>query len=122
MGLLLAHKRCCCWWFRVGVGAVHEYMVHIHYVWFMVEKAPFRGYRAIDVRHMRTGHNHALPSNPGTQWVMVSAGIAQERVVMARSQMGNVDRMLRRPFAAPPTVPTSEHRRHPEHGYMGWDW
>ena len=68
----------------------------------MVEKAPFR---AIDVRHMRTGHNHALPSNPGTQWVMVSAGIAQERVVMARSQMPAVDRMLRRPSAAPPTAP-----------------
>ena len=42
---------------------------------------------AIDVRHLRKGHNHALPSNPGTQWVVVSAGIAQERVVMARSQM-----------------------------------
>ena len=42
---------------------------------------------------MRTGHNHALPSNPGTQWVVVSAGIAQERVVMlmARSQMPDVD-------------------------------
>ena len=49
---------------------------------------------AIDVRHMRTGHNHTLPSNPGTQWVVVSAGIAQERVVMARSPTVDVDRKL----------------------------
>ena len=28
------------------------------------------------------GHNHALPSNPGNQWVVVIAGIAQERIAM----------------------------------------
>ena len=77
----------------------HSYICVI-IIW--LTKVPFR---AIDVRHMRTGHNHALPSNPGTQWVVVRAGIAQERVVMARSQMPDVDRMLRRPSAAPPTAP-----------------
>ena len=84
-------------------GMLHHLHESFHictYALYMVEKCHF------DVRHKRTGHNHALiPSNHGTQWVVVSAGIAQERVVMARSQMPDVDRMLRRPSAAPPTAP-----------------
>ena len=47
---------------------------------------------AIDVRHLRTGHNYALLSNPGTHHNALSAGIAWERVVMARSYMPDVNR------------------------------
>ena len=54
-------------------------------------------------------HDHALPSNPGTQWVVVSAGIAQERVGMARSQMLDADRMLQRPSASA-LLPTGTRR------------
>ena len=49
---------------------------------------------AIDVWHLRTGHNYALLSNPGTHHNPLSAGIAWERpcaVVMARSHMPDVD-------------------------------
>ena len=45
---------------------------------------------AEDVRHLRTGHNYALLSNPGTHHNPLSAGIAWERVVMARYQMPDV--------------------------------
>ena len=71
------------------------------------------------------GHNHALPSNPGNQqWVVVIAGIAQERVVMARySQMVEAFSVVRRDDRRRHRRRhPSEHRRDPEHGYMGWDW
>ena len=47
---------------------------------------------AIDVRHLRTGHNYVLLNNPGTHHNPMSAGIAWERVVMACSLMPDVDR------------------------------
>ena len=73
----------------------------MRYIW--LKSAISSDRRPADMRTLC--YNQALPSNPGTQWVVVSAGIAQERVVMARSQMPDIDRMLRRPSMAPPTAP-----------------
>ena len=47
---------------------------------------------ATDFHHLITGHNYALLSNPGTHHNPLSAGIAWERVFMARSHMPDVFR------------------------------
>ena len=58
------------------------------------------------------GHNHALPSNPGTQWVVVSAGIAWERAVMGRSQMVEAFSLSSDDRRRHRRRHPSEHRRH----------
>ena len=80
-----------CW--RCCPFSEHDPM---RYIW--LKSAISSDRRPADMRTL--GYNQALPSNPGTQWVVVSAGIAQERVVMARSQMPDIDRMLQRPSGA----------------------
>ena len=85
------------WCSTYGInGVLHESFVHMRYIW--LKSAISSDRRPADMRTL--GYNQALPSNPGTQWVVVSAGIAQERVVMARSQMPDIDRMLQRPSGA----------------------
>ena len=68
----------------------------------MVEKWPFR---AIDLRHMRTGHSHITKLNSNTQGAMVSVAIEFGEQVMARCKEQLTCVRVRRPFAAPPTAP-----------------
>ena len=85
----------------------------------MVEK---RGFRAL-IPAIRQPLRVVCALHGRTQWVVGSAAMKFARTSSSRSRMAGIDCKLRRPSAARRRVIiASEHRGHPDHGYMGWDW
>ena len=76
-------------------GVLHESSAHMHYIWLksgrFVQRTSFRPAMSV---------SHAVFCGGGTQWVTTSISCSDGRLRHRR----------RHP---------SEHRRHPEHGYMG---
>ena len=100
-------------------GPLHESFAHMREIWLKSAVSSDRRL-AFENGAINTRSTLLCPvlSNPGTQWVVVSVGIAQERVVMARSQMPDVSESTasadgRRRHVG---VIASEHHGHPDHG------